>query len=241
MKRIVCIFLIIASAVGITVALASCSRVVVGSGNVVETTRDVKDFTRISLSGSGTLNITQGDTESLRIEAEENILPEIKTTVRGGELHIAINDTRSVVTPTKPINYFVTVKDLRALQLSGSAKAKSGRIRTDDMDIATSGSGDVTMELYADSLTVNGSGSSAFTISGRVGSQKILISGSGSYTAPDLFSTSCDVDISGSGSAKVRVSKNLDVRVSGSGEVDYIGEPTVNENISGSGKVTKIR
>ncbi|MBN1872859.1 MAG: DUF2807 domain-containing protein, partial [Anaerolineae bacterium] len=59
-----------------------------GSGNVIEETRDVRDFSRVRLAGFGRLHIERGDTESLRIKAEDNLLQYITTEVKDGELDI---------------------------------------------------------------------------------------------------------------------------------------------------------
>ena len=74
----------------LAISLTACNRVqvsfgganaVVGSGKVVSETREVSGFTSVSVSGSGQAQITVGDSDSLVIEAEDNILPLIETSV----------------------------------------------------------------------------------------------------------------------------------------------------------------
>src|SRR3990170_5909134 len=60
-----------------------------GSGNVVTEERDVSDFHKIHLSGIGNLIITQGEEESLTIEADDNIMPLISADVSGERLTIS--------------------------------------------------------------------------------------------------------------------------------------------------------
>src|SRR5512134_3419247 len=50
-----------------------------GSGNVITQTREVGDFDKVSFSSFGELTIQQGESESLSIEAEDNVLAEIET------------------------------------------------------------------------------------------------------------------------------------------------------------------
>ncbi|NCO65207.1 MAG: DUF2807 domain-containing protein, partial [Solirubrobacter sp.] len=142
--------------------------------------------------------------------------------------------------PSKPINFFVTVKNLNGIDLSGVANIKEAKIKTDTMDLSTSGSSDVTLNIEANELTSRSSGSTKFNMSGTVDRQQVDISGSGTYSAADLASQDCGVTISGSGSCTVRASGTLDVRISGSGEVSYIGNPSVAQSISGSGTVRKL-
>ncbi|OIO83743.1 MAG: hypothetical protein COW32_01550 [Candidatus Aquicultor secundus] len=228
--------------IAIAVFLGSCGGVVVGSGNVKTETRDVRNFNRISLDGMGNLIIKQGDTESLKIEAEDNILPQIITAVNNGQLDISFKRAGFPIrlVPSKPINFFVTVKNLNGIDLSGVANIKEAKIKTDTMDLSTSGSSDVTLNIEANELTSRSSGSTKFNMSGTVDRQQVDISGSGTYSAADLASQDCGVTISGSGSCTVRASGTLDVRISGSGEVSYIGNPSVAQSISGSGTVRKL-
>ena len=52
-----------------------------GSGNVIDETREVSGFDFVSISNSGQATISVGDTESLVITAEDNILPLIQSNV----------------------------------------------------------------------------------------------------------------------------------------------------------------
>ncbi len=49
-------------------------RTIQGSGDVITESRDVSGFDSVSLTGIGRVIITQGDKESLTIEADDNLL-----------------------------------------------------------------------------------------------------------------------------------------------------------------------
>jgi hypothetical protein len=68
--------------------LACVFSLVSGSGVVISQSWEVEGFNRIEMSGIGTLYITQGEVESLKIEAEDNILPKIKSEVQNETLSI---------------------------------------------------------------------------------------------------------------------------------------------------------
>ena len=57
-----------------------------GSGKVITEERDVSGFDRVHLTGSGVAEIIQGETESLVIEAEDNIMSSIESKVENGTL-----------------------------------------------------------------------------------------------------------------------------------------------------------
>jgi hypothetical protein len=195
----------------------SCGEVVTGSGQVATQSRSVGHFKEIELSGSGELVVEQTGTESLSIQAEDNLLPLITAEVTGDRLELGFRRGTNVRT-TKPIIYHVTVKELTGLQLSGSGSGKLTQIESPRLVVRISGSGEV-------------------SISGKADKQEVHISGSGSYSAEHLASKDAEVDISGSGSATVDVAEHLDAKISGSGSVEYTGNPTVNRHISGSGSI----
>jgi hypothetical protein len=58
-----------------------------GSGNVVEETREVSGVSGVELATLGTLHVEIGESESLRIEAEDNLLEYIETDVRNEPFH----------------------------------------------------------------------------------------------------------------------------------------------------------
>ena len=130
------------------------------SGAVASETREVSGFDEVELSGVGNLSIRQTGTESLSVEAEEDILPKIRTEVVDGRLVIGPEPNTSIET-TEPINYELTVDDLGALELSGSGEVDAEGIDTDELGVDISGSGAMKASGRADSQQVNLSGTGA--------------------------------------------------------------------------------
>src|SRR5215208_2578356 len=123
--------------------LAACAAVT-GSGMLKTEMRPVSGFTAIDLSGSGHLTIEQTGTESLTIEAEDNILPLLTSDVSDGTLHLGEKGNNlNILTETKPINYRLTVKDLSGLTVSGSAQVSANAITTGKLRVVLSGSGSI--------------------------------------------------------------------------------------------------
>jgi len=59
-------------------------------GSEVEESRDVSGFSKVDLSGCGNIFLTQGDEESLKIEAKEKLMEYIITEVSNDTLYIKI-------------------------------------------------------------------------------------------------------------------------------------------------------
>jgi len=238
MKRIVALPLILV--IGALLQSACGLGMVWGSGKVVEETRPVSGFNAISSSGFGDVIITQGSEESLRVEAEENLMRYIRTEVRGNTLHIFMDPAGALtILPTRPMKFYVSLKELTGLALSGSGTMKSDKIETTNLDINASGSGSVTInDLKADTVKIDLSGSGETTLKGEAATQKMTLSGSGRCTNEKLITRVTSVDASGSGGASVNVSDTLTVNLSGSGSVDYTGSAKVTQHVSGSGHVS---
>ena len=214
--------------------------VVQGSGNVKTESREVQGFDRVEVAGVGSLTITQGATEALTIQAEDNLLTKLRSTVENGTLRLAPRPGTQV-SPTKPIRYDLKVRQLRAISLSGAPDVTAASLNGDQLDLDESGAGRINLtHITASALTVHISGAGAVTVSGQAAQQTVSISGAGRYSAPDLASQRATIDISGAGNCAVRVSDHLSASISGAGHITYTGSPTtVEQNVSGAGSVTK--
>lgn len=189
------------------------------SGETTSESREVSGFEEVELRGVGNLHIQQGESESLTVEAEEDVLPKIRTKVKDNRLIIGPKRNTTINT-TEPIDYELTVEDLSALEVSGSGDVEAEDISTDELAVTIDGSGDV-------------------EISGEVDSQNVEVPGSGDYRAEDLESKQAEVDVGGTGSATVNVNDELDAQVNGTGSIEYIGDPTVTQEVSGTGEVSE--
>lgn len=224
----------------VVLLLSSCA---VGSRRVVTSDRSVSGFDRVVFEGLGELTITQGDRESLTIEAESNVMSRITTEVRGGTLYI---DWRAgvfgfSVVPTKPLRYDLTMKDVRVLSLTGLGSLAAGEISTDRLDVGINGGGRVVIRsLRAADLDLGLTGLGQVEVGGAVDRQSIVVTGGGEYDGSDLESGVAAVTITGLGKATVWATESLDVELPGAGVVEYYGEPTVTQNVSGLGSVRSL-
>jgi hypothetical protein len=214
-----------------------------GSGQVITEARPVRDFTAVSFDSQGELTIQQGEIESLKIEAETNVLPEILAEVRNGTLHIGYTDPNGWwnVRPTRPIRFTLTVKDLDDLTLAGAGSVVVKELRTDQLQTVLSGAGSLSLEdLEAQDVRVRLSGAGSVEASGTATQVDARVTGLGSYKGGDLQTESADVTLSGTGSAVVWATKFLNAHISGLGSVQYYGDPKVTQTVSGLGSVQRL-
>jgi hypothetical protein len=212
-----------------------------GSGVVVTEERRVSGIDQIDMAGIGYLFVEFGDEESLTVEAEDNLMEYIKTTVIGKKLNISLEEGHDYQ-PNEPIKFYLTMVELEKVEVSGVGNVELPEIDTTDFSIDISGCGNLDIErLDAKLLEVDINGAGNLEIDGgAVERQVISLSGAGNYSARHLESQDVEVDISGLGNATIRVSDTLDVTISGVGDVNYYGTPTVNTNITGLGKIERL-
>src|SRR5512146_1643636 len=197
----------------LSLALAGCglqmqnvgdSNTIRGSGKMASETRSVSGFTHIAVQTAGEVRVTKGDTDSLVIEAEDNILPLLVSEVQGDQLVLHTRPNTSY-NATRQINYTITVKDLREINVSSSADVQAGDFQASTFNLVLSGSGNVTLaSLQADSLGVEISGSgTAEVLGGSAGGITAALRSSGNFKAAALQSQTAQVSVSGSGTAAV--------------------------------------
>jgi Protein of unknown function (DUF2807). len=224
-----------------TTFLSACSyNMLIGSGVITTDTRDSSGFSAITLEDHGELDITQGPVDSLTIEAEDNLMPFIKSEVKDARLTLGLRPNYQVnsIQNTQPVKYFVTVKNLKEIVLSGSGKIVTHGISTGTLKVIEDGPGSIQLDqLQAKelNLTLNGRGSTQ--VSGQVDLQTVMVGGPGKYMADDLDSSYASVDVDGSGAATVWVKQALNVLLNGSGSTHYFGNPKLHVDNSGIGVV----
>lgn len=226
----------------ITIPDATIGNGIKGSGNLKTETRQVSGFHEVVLSGIGDLEITQGQNESLEIEAEDNILAVIETKVESGTLYIGFKEGTGNVQPTKTIIYTLSVVELTGLTASGVGNIHVPDLMTSDLDLQISGVGNIkidSLEVSSLAVLISGAGSGEVK-GGQAEKLKLEISGAGSFRAPDLELATADVSITGVGNARLWVTDMLDIMLSGTGGVEYYGLPRVTQLVTGLGSVKSL-
>lgn len=211
-----------------------------GNGNVKEESREASAFTDISTSGVYKVIIEQGNTHSIRVEAEDNLLPYIVTDISRGELSIHSKKGYNIQ-PTKDIKVYITLQKVEKLSASGASGFTSkGKLTSDRILLDLSGAADANLDIRTHELKVGVSGAGNITLKGNTDKADYGVSGSADISALDLTTDEAKLGISGTGKANVFVQKSLNVVISGMGNVKYKGEPSINQIISGMGKISKI-
>jgi hypothetical protein len=235
---VVCILLAAtASAALANGVFESDARWITGSGMISTENRRVPGFSRIVVEGSGDVVISQGLVQSVSVEADDNVLPAVKTEVIGGVLHLGFKDGTHV-RGMRRLEFRITAVRIEGIAISGSGSVHGATpLRSSSMSLDIGGSGSITAELETGGLDIGIHGSGSIAVSGRADHLSVTISGSGGYSGRELSSADAEVRISGSGNATVTATDTVTANLSGSGSVAYGGGAKATVQVSGSGSV----
>lgn len=206
--------------------------------------RNVSTFTKISYGVPGTLYLRQGDTQKVELEGDPDVLEKIETEVNGDRLSIRSEEKWFNWNwgDDDKITVYITVKDINSLHVSGSGKLIGETpIRSGDMDLKVSGSGNLKVEVNASGeMEADVSGSGNIELKGKCQEFNSDVSGSGRVRAAVTIAENATFGISGSGKIEVSGSvKNVKTSISGSGRLmgADLETNTCNVHIAGSGDV----
>ena len=210
-----------------------------GNGNITKQDRTVNSFNSIEVSGGYTIYLKQDSTQSLAVEADDNLQSLIITKVENGKL--IIKNTESI-RGSKPINIYLSAKSIKDISVSGAADIKgSGKFKMKELNFEISGSGDINMDVELQKLTYDCSGASKLNLTGTVETVDATISGAADINAFDLIAKSFTLSSSGAGKANINATENLVIETSGAATVRYKGNPkNISQKNSGVSSIHKV-
>ncbi len=211
-----------------------------GSRIVIEQTRTVAPFHSVEILGSCDLSFTQAAIQKLRLVGEDNILPLIKTWVKGDGT-LVIENTENYRSEIG-VKVYVSMPDIRGFYIYGAANVRGEQhFRAEDLNLVIGGSGNINADVEAQKINTSILGSGEVLLSGTAKFHDLKILGSGNVRALDLLTSRTDITLAGSGNCHVYVKNVLSVVLAGSGNVYYRGDPEVVDSyITGSGQLIKL-
>ena len=212
-----------------------------GDGNVVTETRAVTEFTGIQAGGAFAIFIKQGDTYTLSVEADKELLQYISTKVEGKTLKIDLKNSFSHWPKNSgKMNIYITCKTLNNLDFSGAVEVKTqNQLNVPELALDVSGAVEADLNIAVQKLDMVLSGACELTLTGAAASMSMDASGASEVDAYGLAST--DVVVYGSGAieAKVNATGTLKANVSGACDVRYKGTPKVDVSSSGASSIKR--
>src|SRR5215813_1694313 len=203
-------------------ALAGChfhmGETVDGSGLRKSEKRDLGSFTAIHTEGAFSVEATTQKPASFEIEADDNILPLIKSEVRDGVLFLKAEKNYN---SRQGVLVRITAPDLTKVEATGASKFRILGIKNDQFEVSSTGA-------------------STIVASGDTKNLEIHSTGAGLVDTHSLHAAKASVSSTGAAKVDVWASDELDANVTGVGQVTYSGDPkVVNKHTAGAASVTK--
>lgn len=210
---------------------------ITGSGTIITQNRPLTPVSSVEYNGSADVIISYSETPSLRVEADDNLIDKITTSVQNERLRI--HQTSGSFTRAR---IYVGTPNLTTLYAYGSGKVTVNEgFYTNTFTLFTFGSGNTEVkDLHSNVLNTQNNGSGNITVSGSATNHNCQIRASGSVHARDLVTRETAVAVYGSGNATVYASDRLFVNIMGAGNVMYAGNPLLTTDVKGSGRVSKL-
>ena len=190
---------------------------VIGQGPIKEEVRSVAGFDAVKIEGPVDVTYTISTTPSVRLLAQENILPLITVEVVAGQLVLATNRSFST---SAPIRALVSGPSPVAVRINGSGSFVGAGLAGAALQLRIAGSGNI-------------------KASGSVDTVNVVVAGAGDVDIVGIKAKSADIRIHGSGDVHAYASQSARVEIAGSGDVRIKGSPLKrNVERAGSGEIT---
>ena len=231
-----------------------------GSGHVVDQTRTVGDFSKLEVGSGIRVKVEAGPRGPLLLRGEDNILPHVRTEIRGAALRIELEPNLSVNT-REPVQVTLRAPSLDGLAASGGSQldastpsgdtlevAASGgshlhlaaSVRPRELTIRASGGADVAIDAVSTGKAgLSVSGAATVSLAGDARQLDLDYSGAAQIRAGKLSVGALEVQGSGGATASVRVAGPARGRLSGGSRLDVGPDASVEVETSGGAEVTR--
>ncbi len=228
------------SIIAIIILATSCHNGKRGSGNIITETRNVSTFTSVNASTSIDVDVQQGAETSVIVEADDNLIKYIETTVVGNELKIRLKNISIWNQATIKVHVIAPKYEGFTASASAEITGKNTVTSTSKIKLKASSSANINVEVDAPSVDVDASSSADITVSGRTKEVMVDANSSALVELSKLQAETATAEASSSADVTIYASVKINAKANSSGDIKYTGGATdVVKSESSSGSVTK--
>ena len=250
----------------LAIGVATCSY----AEDIVAKSYDIKNVEEVIVHGGGHLELVQGDSESLRVEADREIMERVVVDQSGDKLTLNVKKSGNYFNffhwfdnNNDEVKYILQLKNMHHLGLHGASQAKLGDWVGTKLNVKGSGAAEVTFanvtlqdftvelsgasnsrfqQLIADRASFNLSGAANVDAkaAGQLKRLKVDASGASNFRCKLLKVSEADIDASGASNIDLNVTDFLRAGASGASSIRYLGQPKLKNNVSGASHVNAI-
>ncbi|MFD1615224.1 head GIN domain-containing protein [Gelatiniphilus marinus] len=210
-----------------------------GNGNVQIVDRTVTEsFLAIKATEGLDVYLTQGNSESISVEADENLHELILTEVIDGVLKIHTSQNIGKATAKKVM---VSFKDVSAItSTSGSDVYSTNTISANHLKLKSTSGSDMELDVNTSILECKSTSGSDLKLSGKTNKLIAEATSGSDIKASNLIAESSEVKATSGADISVNTVKELTAKATSGGDIKYYGNPEkVNKKDGVSGSIRK--
>ena len=198
-----------------------------GSGNVITKDIAVRSFDELNASGVFNLQLSQGDKEAVKIEADDNLMDLFIVENEGSTLKISMKKN-SNFNAKKQLKVYVTFKTLKSMNLTMVGGTSSDeKLKFADLKLKNQSVGSVNLNMTLQTLNLENESVGSVKLEGSADNAIVKNNSVGSINAGNFVVQRMEIDNNGVGSATVNAEKELKYSDSFLGKVSNKGNATV--------------
>jgi hypothetical protein len=197
-----------------------------GNRNVVVKERKLQDnVSGIKVSTGIDVFISQGNENSIVIEADENLHDIIMTDTNNGVLNIY---SEKNIWKAKAKKVYVTVKKIALIKATSGSDVRSKTIiKSNEISIAATSGATINIEIDAQSVTTSTSSGANIKVSGTALNHASNATSGSAIAAYNLKSENVIAKATSGAEINIHAFKKIEAKVSSGGDVTFRGNPTV--------------
>jgi hypothetical protein len=213
------------------------------TGRIKREVRHVAEFDSIEMQDNVSLILRDDSVTRVEVEAGENILDGIETSVIDRRLVIRNNTTCNWLRSyAKPLNVYVSIRNLRKIYYNSAGNVTTlTPMKSDNLTVDVwggSGTIDMDLDIHGFGYFIIHMGSADIKLRGLCSICAIFAGDFGPIQAKDLETGYCYAVNNGSNDIYVRAQQYLSAKIESIGNIYYTGDPdTLEVEIHGPGQV----
>lgn len=212
---------------------------ITGSGNVVSKERNLTAFDKITVTKGLDCEVTQGNTFSVIVEADDNLVNNITTKVVNGTLEIDSKYNSYTNVTSKKVK--VQLPKISGLEATGAASIKtSNEIKGNNIILSSSSAGYLEANVNSENVSLESNSGSTLNASGKAINLNADGSSGSHIKASKLLANNITSESSSGSSIEVFPIIKLTAQASSGGNIQYFNKPkTISKEESSGGSVNQ--
>lgn len=213
-----------------------------GNGDITTESRNVNgNFTGIDVCCAIKVELTQASSNSIRVEADENILEYVITEIEGDDLHIHFRKGINVRT-TKAVKVYVNLAELDEIEASGAAQVMTmGTFNGDELEIDCNSASVVKIDFQGNEVSVDVNSAAIVELEGRSQRIELEASSAGRIDAKEHTASEAEAKANSAAVISIGVTDKLNADANSAASIRYRGNPDkLYTDTNSGGRVKKI-